>query len=298
MGGDPPPNFLPLAPLCPPYAFLAVPPHSWALAFPLDCRCAGAPMCPASLLRRDYGSCPRALRCSKSTQTHKWPTPTGGGGAIGHPPTQRPQAKCLDQRLWQPRRPAPPSPSALVLLPSIHPSPRPSPAPVSAPDPPPHRDASAGKGPQRRLDRRLEDVAKAVEGGYYRLQMPLKLALAVRGTVAGHRRPGGGGGWGATCPPPLQCIPAPSTLASCPRFLVSCQGGSRAPVRHGRLLRRLWPQHEGRAGGGGALSAGFKSWSQMRVPAVGQALAVRNRLGGGWGRTEVGSATRRRAGGG
>ena len=52
------------------------------------------------------------------------------------------------------------------------------------------RDASEGKGPQRRpqrrLDRRLEEVAEAVGGGYCRLQMPLKLALAVRGTVAGH----------------------------------------------------------------------------------------------------------------
>ena len=43
------------------------------------------------------------------------------------------------------------------------------------------------KGPQRRLDRRLEEVAKAVGGGYRRLHMPLKLALGVRGTVAGHR---------------------------------------------------------------------------------------------------------------
>ena len=55
---------------------------------------------------------------------------------------------------------------------------------------------------QRRLDRRLEGVAKAVGGGYCRLQMPLKLALGVRGTVAG--RPGGGGYL-----TPLQCIAAP-----------------------------------------------------------------------------------------
>ena len=41
--------------------------------------------------------------------------------------------------------------------------------------------------PQKRLDRRLEDIAKAVGGGYCRLQMPLKPALAVRATVAGHR---------------------------------------------------------------------------------------------------------------
>ena len=53
------------------------------------------------------------------------------------------------------------------------------------------RDAFEGKGPQRRpqkrLDRRLEEVAKAVGGGYCRLQMPLSLVLAVRGTVSGHR---------------------------------------------------------------------------------------------------------------
>ena len=45
--------------------------------------------------------------------------------------------------------------------------------------------------------RRLEEVAKAVGGSYCRLQMPLKLALAVRGTLAGHRQAprGGGGGY-------------------------------------------------------------------------------------------------------
>ena len=44
------------------------------------------------------------------------------------------------------------------------------------------RAALEGKGPQRRLGRRLEEVAKAVGGGHCRLQMPLKLALGVRGT--------------------------------------------------------------------------------------------------------------------
>ena len=54
------------------------------------------------------------------------------------------------------------------------------------------RAALEGKGPQRRpqrrLGRRLEEVVKAVGGGYCRLQMPLKRALAVRETVAGHRQ--------------------------------------------------------------------------------------------------------------
>ena len=79
---------------------------------------------------------------------------------------------------------------------------------TEVPPPPPHlpRDASEGKGPQRRpqkrLDRRLEEVAKA-GGGYCRLQMPLRLALGVRGTVAGHRPGGLKGGTS----PPFQCIP-------------------------------------------------------------------------------------------
>ena len=43
-----------------------------------------------------------------------------------------------------------------------------------------------GKGPQRRpqrrVDKRLEEAAKAVGGGYCRLQIPLKPALTARGT--------------------------------------------------------------------------------------------------------------------
>ena len=69
----------------------------------------------------------------------------------------------------------------------------------------PARDALEGKQPQRRpqqlLDRRLEEVAKAVEGGYCRLQMPLRLALGVRGTVAGHRLGALERGGGGTSPP-------------------------------------------------------------------------------------------------
>ena len=61
----------------------------------------------------------------------------------------------------------------------------------TAPPPPPPKDAVEGEGPQRRpqkrLGRRLEEVAEAVGGGYRRLQMLLKLALAIRETVAGHR---------------------------------------------------------------------------------------------------------------
>ena len=89
------------------------------------------------------------------------------------------------------------------------------------------RDALEGKGPrrrsQKRLDGRLEEVAKAVGGGYCRLQMPLRLALGVRGTVAGHRLgalEGGGGvpppmhplGGGGGCTPKIGAA-SPSTAA-------------------------------------------------------------------------------------
>ena len=52
----------------------------------------------------------------------------------------------------------------------------------------------------RQAVRRLEEVAKAVGGGYCRLQMPLKPALRVRVTVAGHRL---GALEGVPAPPPM-----------------------------------------------------------------------------------------------
>ena len=68
--------------------------------------------------------------------------------------------------------------------------------------------------PQKRLGRRLEEAAKAVGGGYCRLQMPLKLALGVRGTVAGHRL-GALEGGGGTSPPSDASLPT-STAAWSP----------------------------------------------------------------------------------
>ena len=70
-----------------------------------------------------------------------------------------------------------------------------------------------GKAPQRwlqrRLGRRLEGVAEAVRGGSFRLQMPSRLALAVRGTVAGHRLGALEGGEGGNPPPLLRCTAIP-----------------------------------------------------------------------------------------
>ena len=71
----------------------------------------------------------------------------------------------------------------------------------SSPPPPPPRPRDVLEG--RWLDRRLQEAAKAVGGGYCRLQMPLSLALGVRETVAG--RPAGGSGY----LPPFQSPPPP-----------------------------------------------------------------------------------------
>ena len=65
------------------------------------------------------------------------------------------------------------------------------------------RDASEGKGPQRRpqkrLGRRLEEVAKAVAGGYCRLQMPLRPAFWRQGDRS-QCIPGDGGRlWAVGC---------------------------------------------------------------------------------------------------
>ena len=78
------------------------------------------------------------------------------------------------------------------------------------------RQALEAKGPQRRpqrrFDRRLEEVAKAVGGGYCRLQMPLSPAHAAREAVVEHRLHllEGGGGTpslsNAPLPPPPSCL--------------------------------------------------------------------------------------------
>ena len=86
---------------------------------------------------------------------------------------------------------------------------------IFAPPPPPptprSRDALEGEGPQRRpqkrLDRQLEEVAKAVGGGYCRLQMPLRLAPGVREPVAGHRLGALGGRGGGYLPPSNASLP-------------------------------------------------------------------------------------------
>ena len=105
------------------------------------------------------------------------------------------------------------------------------------------RDALEWKGPQRwpqwRLDRRLEEVAIAVGGGYCRLQMPLKLALGVRETAAGHRLgalEGGGGLPMHPCPPlppppPFKCTPGRGGLLAGPEATVGIASSSLGTCR-------------------------------------------------------------------
>ena len=71
-----------------------------------------------------------------------------------------------------------------------------------------------------RFNRRLEEVAKAVGGGYCRLQMPLRLALGVRETVAGHRLGALEGGRGDPPPPPNASLPP--RMVTCELSRVCC----------------------------------------------------------------------------
>ena len=86
------------------------------------------------------------------------------------------------------------------------------------------------KGPQKRLGRRLEEVAKAVGSGNCWSQMPWKLALTAAAPLGG--RPGGRGG---TCPPPIRCITVGGRWAVCN---VELQGRAEHTRRH--RLHAMW----------------------------------------------------------
>ena len=62
-------------------------------------------------------------------------------------------------------------------------------------------------------------LSKRVWGGYCRLQTPLKLALAVRGTVAGHRLGALEDGGGGVPPPAPLTPPRPQRSAGAPGLL-------------------------------------------------------------------------------
>ena len=101
---------------------------------------------------------------------------------------------------------------------------------VPEPPPPPGK-ALEGKGPQRWPWRRLP---KQLGGGYWRLQMPLELALAVRGTVARHRLGGlervgdGMSRRGGTSPPSNASLPPPRLLF----YYIPGRGGGGVKMVH------------------------------------------------------------------
>ena len=107
------------------------------------------------------------------------------------------------------------------------------------------RDALEGKAPQRqpqrRLGRRLEEVAEVVGGGRCRLQMPLRPALAVRGTVAGHRLGPWRGGGGEYLPP-FPCIPGCGAVRPLvpPCNPILERARRTTPGRPSAIQRRLW----------------------------------------------------------
>ena len=113
----------------------------------------------------------------------------------------------------------------------------------SAPPPPP-RDALEGKGyqrrPQEQLGRRLEEVAKAVGGGYCRLQMPLKLALGVGGTVARHRLGALEEGGGGPRPPSNASLSPAPPKETCAIARVHKRHKRQSAQSAGRKLGRWW----------------------------------------------------------
>ena len=87
--------------------------------------------------------------------------------------------------------------------------------------------------PQKQLGRRLEEVTKAVGGGYCRLQIPLRLALAVRETVAGQRL---GALEGAGGPPRLELCGVLVTRASTRQHKKILISGTIGAFRSGRRV--------------------------------------------------------------
>ena len=102
---------------------------------------------------------------------------------------------------------------------------------------------------QKRFDRWWKEVAKAVGGGYCRLQMPLKPALAITGTVAG-RSLGALQGGGGYLPPSNAALPGGAGVKERGSSTTGWKGRPSICASWGGLL-----MHSGRLEGGPARSA-------------------------------------------
>ena len=126
----------------------------------------------------------------------------------------------------------------------------------------------------------LEEVAKAVGGGYCRLQMPLRLALGVRGAVAGRWLGALEGGDGGS--PPFQGIPAPHPQTATPAAL----GRHPPPPPHTHPVHqhppylgvsgcaKAWERREYMAEG----VSGPPAWPPPRRPGPGAAAPALSRV--------------------
>ena len=77
----------------------------------------------------------------------------------------------------------------------------------------------------------MEAVVKSVGGGYCRLQMPLSLALAIRGTVAGHRLSALEGEGDNPPPPPSDASPPPPNPTPAPSLPPSLPPPPQTPPK-------------------------------------------------------------------
>ena len=242
----------------------------------------------ARVLSEDWSSDCSFVRALSRAPLALMPQPPGVRGLQRLPPPPFPQtfplpsqhtdhwrhvswAVCLFAARWFPLPPAPPGPSPPTTLPFLYAVVQQPDGCLGVPPPPPRRRLHSATGspprnalerkgpkrlPQKRLDRRLEEFAEAVGGGYCRLQMPLKLTLGrtwrVRGTAAGHRL-GALEGRGRVPPPTSN---APTFIPRC----VLCWPAGPRPHR------RAWPWPHGTAPGNIAAHRGRAAGRARATP--------------------------------
>ena len=117
--------------------------------------------------------------------SHAVPAPPQGSGSAEGPQRRVASGHCMAPRRRRAARPlGTAGPCVCPLPPPLPPAPQASVTCVSCG---PEGQRTASEATPGAVGQAVEGVAKAVGGGYCRLQMPWRPALGVRGTVAGHR---------------------------------------------------------------------------------------------------------------